>query len=171
MPLTVDQAVSEVVGKLGGKLAFVGLSVVRDHTNPDVTPAVRDALWYYEAVPADFPAVSDFDLSTIPDPKRYLDACVLETLYRIQGAMLAVDMKVDKNSQNLSQLRDDVAAMVADYQSRVPRPNYPRATIGQLADPLIYPGVTTPTCQPSPIIPQYNPFGYGAQQGWGFGPW
>lgn len=162
--MTVDQAVAEVVGRLAGKLAFAGLSVVRDATNPDVTPAVSDALWYFDVTPASYPTVVNADLLTLAEPKRFIDAATLETLYRIQGSIVLVDMKVDKNEQKLSQFRDDIAAMIAAYLLRVPNPNFPRPSVGQLAAPATLPSPYPP---PGCVTPRNFDGPWG---NWGY-PW
>lgn len=162
MAMTVDQAVSEVVGRLAGKLAFVGLSVVPDHTNPAVTPAVRDALFYFGMTPSDYPTIDDADLAGLTEPKRFIDAATLETLYRIQGAFVAVDMKVDKNQQWLSQFKDDLESMIAGYLALFP--NIPRSSVGQLAAPGTLPS-------PYPPPPCVTPAHFDGPWGnWGY-PW
>lgn len=164
MALTVDQAVASVVGRLAGKLVFAGLSVLTDATNPDVTPAVGDALWYFGLTAADYPTLADSDLSTLTEPKRFVDAATLETLYRIQGSIVLVDMRVDKNEQKLSQFRDDIAAMIKAYQARVPDPNFPRPAVGQLAAPSSLP---SPYPRPGCVDPLEFDRGWG---NWGY-PW
>lgn len=169
MALSVDQAVAEVVSRLRALLATSGISAIPDHTNADVAPAVRDALAYFGLAPSAYPAVSDTDLAALTDPRWFIEAATLETLYRVQVGSLKVDQKVDKNEQKLSQRHGQVMALIAMYQARVPTLRPTRPAVGQLNDPLIQPGVLPlPPRVPTPMVPPYQP-AYGPFYGpWGF---
>lgn len=140
MALTVDATVARVVNEFKTLLTYVGLSTLTNHTNPDVTPAIADALWYFGVLPDDYPSVSDSDIAATPDLYWFFTAVKLQVLYRIQSACTDVDSKIDKNEQKLSQFMDRIAAMIASYEARVPKMNIPRGQVGQIVPPTVIPG-------------------------------
>lgn len=168
MPLTVSGVVADVVGRLRGKLAFVGLSVVKDSTNVDVVPAVRDALSYVGLTSADPENVADSDLASIANPKLFRDAATLETLYIIRGAFSEFDETLGVHEQKIDQVRAGIETMIADLESRVPKPNIITAALGNMAmlpmpnDPFI-PCISRTPCwtypYPAGIQNPVNPSG------------
>jgi hypothetical protein len=125
VPLTVATAENEIVLSLGGKLAQAGMPLTVDGTNASLNAPIRKALRYVGIVPA--------DLARVPATRveDYIESAKLEALYVIQGTMPnGFDQQIEQERQNLHQIMTDVAAMIADYQSRVPKLNLPKFAVG-----------------------------------------
>jgi hypothetical protein len=133
VPLTVATAENEIVLSLGGKLAQAGMPLTVDGTNASLNAPIRKALRYVGIVPADPITVVDADLARVPATRveDYIESAKLEALYVIQGTMPnGFDQQIEQERQNLHQIMTDVAAMIADYQSRVPKLNLPKFAVG-----------------------------------------
>lgn len=133
MPITLAAMEGEVVNRIGGKMALAGMSVATDGTNSAIHPAIRDGLAYVGLAPADPIAVTDADVAAVPVRhfKAYRDSCTLEALYIVQGVIQdAFDQQIEEDRQALHQIAADIAAMIANYEARVPRLNLPSFGVG-----------------------------------------
>ncbi len=156
--MTVDEAINEIVGSLLGKLTIVGLSVVRDHTNPDVIGSVRKGLGYVGVTPAAFIPV-DADLAGITgwNVEKLLDAATLETCYKIEGSAVLYDQKIDTEEKDLSKVAEDIRAMIRILQDKLAKPYGPNQLKGQVGSPPAQPIPNDPF---DPCRSRGNPFAY-----------
>lgn len=162
MPLTVAGLEAETISRVGGKLAQAGLSPLTDGNNPDLKGPIRKALRYVGVLPADPATVGDSDLANVPPgmAEVYMDAVTLESLYAAQGRFLnGFDQKVQDQSQSLHQIMADLAAMILDYQSRVPKLNLGKTSVGSLTAGATVPNDIFRPCDPlSPRNPWTFPY-------------
>jgi hypothetical protein len=135
MALTVAALEAEIITRIGGKWGQAQLSVLTNGSNPDLKSPIRRGLRYVGLTPADPITPVDADLAAVPatSAEVYMDAATLEALYVCQGRFQqGFDQKVQDQQQWLHQIMTDLAAMIADYQSRVPKLNLGKTSVGHL---------------------------------------
>lgn len=132
MALTVTQCVAEVVSRISGKLAAVGLSTVATDANPDVKRAVRRGLLWVGVSPADPAAVTDDDVASVAtdDVEKFFDGSTLEALIACLGQCAGVDQQVGLHEAKLSQLSAQIKAMIDFYTAKLAKPYGPQTATG-----------------------------------------
>lgn len=119
MPITVFEAETILAEREGALLTLVG----KDPTVTDGTPSVvyrdalREGLNSLNLLPASFSAITDADLSQVPDDKvaQLIDVADLRLMGGINANFTDVDEKISYGEIKVSQNRAAISARTLDF--------------------------------------------------------
>ena len=120
MPPTIADIQSSIVSGLKGKLAFVGLSVLADGTNPDLMAPISNALSVLACPPSDFANPVDRDIAALP-PARIPALLGLARLFALQaiwGSMTDVSETELDRQQEWSSMSAEILQAIAALEAR-----------------------------------------------------